>query len=397
MLKKVYIHLMPGSGKQFIKWGEIKLSLTSEIKEFALNLGYSKVGIIPADSFPEYIADLTNRSEMYSFYIKGPSRPLAAAEPRSIMPTAKSIITTVYDYAQKSFPQELTDKIGRIYLGRSYYPPPDSINGARTQLMRQYLCKLGCEVGDKISLPERLVAAKAGIVNFGRNNFAYAEGIGSFIFISSFLVDKELEYDRPTFEIGCPKGCSACMKACPTQAIYEPNKLNPRRCIAFNTFLTQDHMVGSYIEPEIREKMGTKVHGCDICQEVCPRNQAKLKTKLPDDEFLVKVAQDFNLSQMLRMTDEFYATRVQPLMYNYIHEQKYFQRNAAIALGNLGDPAFVPDLAKAMADPEDLVRAYAAWALGKVGGRSAKQILELNLHRETSGSVKKEIELALLN
>jgi epoxyqueuosine reductase len=371
------------------------MSLTTQIKEFALDLGYSKVGIIPADSFSEYIADLTNRQDMYSFYINSPARPLVAAEPRSLMPTAKSIITTVYDYSQKSFPKELTDKIGRIYQARSYYAPPNTINGARTQLMREYLCRLGCEVADKISLPERLVAAKAGIVNFGRNNFAYAEGIGSFIFLSSFVVDKELEYDSPTIKIGCPEGCSACMKACPTKAIYEPNKLNPRRCIAFNTFLTQERMVGSYIEPEIREKMGTKVHGCDICQEVCPRNQARLKAKLPDDPFLVNVANDFSLSQMLRMTDEFYATRVEPLMYNYIHEKKYFQRNAAIALGNLGDPAFIPDLAKAMDESEELVRGCSAWALGKIGGRSAKRVLEKKIECETSESVIKEIREAL--
>jgi epoxyqueuosine reductase len=372
------------------------MSLTTEIKEFALDIGYSKVGIIPADSFPEYIADLTNRSELYSFYINGPGRPLVAAEPRSLMPTAKSIITTVYDYSQKNFPKELVDKIGRVYQARCYNTSPERINGARPELMRAFLRKIGCEVGDKINLPERLVAAKAGIVNYGRNNFAYAEGIGSFIYLTSFVVDKELEYDTPTVEVGCPEGCSACIKACPTQAIYEPQKLNPGRCIAFNTFLTQDGMAGSYIKPEIREKMGQKVHGCDICQEVCPRNQERLKAKLPDDAYLVKVAQDFSLSQILNMTDDFYATRIQPLMYNYIREKKYFQRNAAIALGNLGDPAFVPDLAAAMDDSEDLVRGYAAWALGRIGGRSAKEILEKNLNQEPAESVKKEIEAALL-
>ncbi|HEY8910648.1 MAG TPA: 4Fe-4S double cluster binding domain-containing protein [Desulfosporosinus sp.] len=373
------------------------MSLTTQIKEFALDLGYSKVGIIPADSFPEFISDLTSRQDMYSFFIKGPFRPLVGAEPRSQMPTAKSIITTVYDYSQKSFPKELTDKIGRIYQARCYDAPPERINGARPELMREFLRKLGCEVGEKISLPERLVAAKAGIVTYGKNNFAYAEGIGSFIYLTSFIVDVELDYDSLTVEVRCPEGCNLCMKACPTQAIYEPLKLNPRRCIAFNTFITQDHMAGSHIDPEIREKMGTKVHGCDICQTVCPRNQAKLKANLPDDDFLVKVAQDFSLSQMLKMTDVFYSTRIQPLMYNYIKEKKYFQRNAAIALGNLGDPAFVPDLEIAMNDPEELVGGYAAWALGKIGGKLAQQILEGNLSKETSESVKEEIRAALLD
>ncbi|AFQ42464.1 epoxyqueuosine reductase [Desulfosporosinus meridiei] len=372
------------------------MSLTTQIKEFALDIGYSKVGIIPAESFPEYIADLTNRQEMYSFYIKGAYRPLLGAEPRSLMPKAKSIITTVYDYSQKNFPKELTEKVGRVYQARCYNAPPERINGARPQLMKNFLRQLGCEVGEKISLPERLVAAKAGIVNYGRNNFAYAEGIGSFIYLTSFVVDKELDYDSPSFVVGCPEGCSACMKACPTQAIYEPLKLNPRRCIAFNTFITQDRMAGSYIEPEIRDKMGTKIHGCDICQEVCPRNQARLKEKLLEDEFLVKVAQDFSLAKILNMTDNLYLSRIQPLMYNYIKEKKYFQRNAAIALGNLGDPAFIPDLSVAMHDPEELVRGYAAWALGKIGGQLAKGILTEGNRRETSEFAKREIRDALL-
>jgi epoxyqueuosine reductase len=371
-----------------------RMSLSKKIKEYALDIGYSKVGIIPADSFPEYIADITNRSEMYSFFVKGASR---AAEPRSQMPTAKSIITTVVDYSQKNFPQEMIDKIGRVYQARCYNAPPERIHGARTQLMREYLRKLGCEVGTGIILPERIAAAKAGIVNFGRNNFAYAEGIGSFIYLTSFLVDQELEYDSPTLEVGCPKGCSACMKACPTQAIYEPQKLNPLRCIGFNNCFTQDGgPVGNFVPYDIREKMGTKLHGCDICQEVCPRNRKNLSTPKPDDEYLVQIAQDYTLSNFLTMTDDFYQTRVQPLMHNYINHKKYFQRNAAIALGNLADPAAVPDLTLAMANPEELVREYAAWALGKIGGHKAKQALEAALASETSDSVKREITTALL-
>ena len=92
-------------------------------------------------------------------------------------------------------------------------------------------------------------------------------------------------------EVKCPEGCSACMKACPTQAIYEPQKLNPRKCISFNNWWTQDGRpkVTSRIPPEIREKIGTRVHGCDVCQEVCPRNQARLKANLPKDDFLIKL------------------------------------------------------------------------------------------------------------
>ena len=117
---------------------------------------------------------------------------------------------------------------------------------------------------------------------------------------------------------------------------------------------------------------------------------------LSDDEFLVEISKDFALSAMLHMSDEFYETRVQPIMYNYIKECKYFQRNAAIALGNTGDPSFVADLETAMSNPEELVGAHAAWALGKIGGSSAKQILKSILSRENSEKVREEIEMALL-
>lgn len=375
------------------------MSLTKDIKEFALDLGYSKVGITTADRFDEYIKKLESRQNMYDFYVQDPRQPLLGAEPKKIMPSAKSIICLVWDYAQKSFPESLVGKIGRIYQGRCYNALPHRMNGARFQLMHDYLKKQRCEVGKGINIPERWAAAKAGVTTFGKNNFAYAEGIGSFVLLSSFIVDAELEYNKPTMEIKCPEGCTACMKACPTQAIYEPNKLNPKLCIAFNAWWTQDGRpagLTSHIPYEIREKMGTRVHGCDICQEVCPRNQTKLKANLPPDDFLVTVAQDFSLQKMLNLTDEFYETRIQPLMYNYIKERKYFQRNAAIALGNLGDPEFIPDLEIAMNDSEELVRGYSAWALGKIGGGKAKQILEQCNTVETSESVIEEIKRALL-
>jgi epoxyqueuosine reductase len=371
------------------------MSLSEDIKDFGLDLGYSKVGITTADGFPDYIAELNSRRDMYAWYIEGAFQPLTGADPKSVMPSAKSIIVVAYDAFKESFPEKLVGKIGRFYQSRCYLTPRHRINGARRHLMREFLEKSGCQVAQRLVVPERLSAARAGIVTYGKNTFAFAEGIGSFILVTAFIVDAELEYDEPTIEVKCPPKCTACFDACPTGALYESLKMDPRRCIAFNTFMTQDdYLVGvtSYIPPDIREKMGIWIHGCDICQEVCPRNQKKLKAKLSRNEFLTKVAQDFELTKLLNLSDEFYIERVQPLMYNYIRDKKYFQRNAAIALGNMGDPTFIPDLAQAMQDPEGLVRAYAAWALGKIGGSQVRQILEASLARETDEFAKREIQ-----
>jgi epoxyqueuosine reductase len=373
------------------------MSLTQAIKQHALDLGYSKVGITSADAFPEYAAMLETRKEMYSFYIDSARRPLEGADPRNILPSAKSIISVAYDYTREAFPEEFLGKIGRAYLSRCYVVPPENINGARYELMKNFLEHQGCLVGPPIPwLPQRFAAARAGVTTYGKNNFAYVDGIGSFVILSSFVVDVELEYDRPTLHIKCPADCTKCIDACPTGAIYEPNKLDPRRCISYNNWWTNGRPgISSSIPPDLREKIGTRVHGCDVCQEVCPRNKQRLSMKLPKNAFLEEMAKGFCLAKMLNMSDEFFAERVLPLMSDYMKEKKWFQRNAAIALGNLSDSQYIPDLSRAMQDPEDVVRSYAAWALGKIGGAGAKRALESSLPRETCADTRKEIEAAL--
>ncbi len=373
------------------------MSLTRDIKDFALDIGYSHVGITSADDFSDFIDEVQSRGSLYDFYVEDPRKFLSGAQTKKCMPEAKSIISVVWDYSQKAFPESLLGKIGRIYQARCYNAPPHRINGARYKLLSDFLEKNGCQIGRGFLIPERRAAARAGVTTFGKNNFAYAKNTGSFILLSSIVVDKELEYDSPTYEIKCPKDCTACMDACPTGAIYEPLKLDPRRCIAFNAWWTQDGRpcVTSYIPPEIREKIGTRVHGCDVCQEACPRNSAKLKAKLPQDPFLVQLAEDFSLPKMLEMSDQFYEKTVRPIMYNYINDKKYFQRNAAIALGNTRLAEHIPVLDQAMDNPEELVRGYAAWGLGRIGGEKARSVLERRLNKESSSSVISEIRAAL--
>jgi epoxyqueuosine reductase len=375
------------------------MSLTLEIKDFALDLGYHDVGITTAEPFTWFAQEMESRREAYRWVIDGRLRMIDSATPTNIMPSAKSIIVVVYDYARDGFPPELTGKLGRLYQSRSYIAPRNRIHGARRQLFKEFLEGKGMEVmlGPNINVPERMAAARAGVATFGRNNFAYTKDAGSFIVITAFVVDAQLEYDEPTIEAPCPENCRLCIDACPTGAL-EPFKLNPRRCVAYNCFMSQDDYApstSSHIDPEIREKMGSWIHGCDICQEVCPRNQRKLKANPPVNEFLARIAARFDLRKVLLLTDEYYETALRPVMYNYIRGKKYFQRNAAIALGNSGDRSHVPYLAQALEDPEPLVRGYAAWALGRLGGAEAKAVVEKALSQEKDESAKGEMEAAL--
>ena len=109
---------------------------------------------------------------------------------------------------------------------------------------------------------------------------------------------------------------------------------------------------------------------------ICPRNQAKLIEKLPDDEFLVKVAQDFSLSQMLNMTDEFYSTRIQPLMYNYINFHDEARINEVVK---------IVDLERAI---KDKVKTYSLGMKQRLGIRKSTTIkMIVGLSKITEGNI----------
>jgi len=113
------------------------------------------------------------------------------------------------------------------------------------------------------------------------------------------------------------------------------------------------------------------------------------------DNFLELTAEKFDLAKVLNMDDEYYEEVVWPIMYNYIRGIRYFRRNAAIAIGNSRDEKYVPDLITAAQDSDPLIREYAVWALGKIGGIEAINYLnELN-KTENDSAVRAEIKLAL--
>lgn len=377
------------------------MSLTEEIKDYALALGYSRVGIATAEPFPMYAQALEERADDYDWAIGSGLRLERVADPQDRLPGARSIIVAVYDYAREHFPEELVGKIGRLYQSRSYIEAPTSIGGARVKLMRQFLEGKGMQVGRWFSIssgvPDRLAAVRAGVGKVGRNTFVCAPGIGTFVLIHTFIVDSELAYDTPTEGTHCPPDCRLCIEACPTGAIAADFRLNPRRCLTFNHVVNVHGFrnTSPYIDPELRPKMASWIHGCDVCQEACPRNQAKLKAEMPANAFLEAAAQHFSLAGLLKMEREFEIKAVAPLLHTYMQERKYFQRNAAVALGNSGNQEMVPHLAEAMEDPEELVRAHAAWALGQLGGAESRRTLEVSLARESGPQAAAEIRAAL--
>jgi epoxyqueuosine reductase len=371
------------------------VSLTQKITEYALELGFDQVGFTTAAPFDQLSRALEERSTGYSWVSDGLLQLGKVADPGFVLPTARSLVVLIYDYHKQSFPPALLGKIGKAYQARLYLGKK-RIFGSRLRLLKEYLEEQGMEVGARPALPERQAAVRSGLGTFGRNTFLYTPGCGSYVAVATLAVSSELEVAAHEPSSRCPDDCRRCIEACPTGALYEPFKMDPLRCIAFNTYAPGNFPgAPADIPHSIREKMGSWIYGCDICQDACPRNQKKLKQKLPPDTYLHQVAAKITLVDLLHMNDRFFFEKVQPLLYGYIWEKKFLQRNAAIALGNSGDETAVPYLEQAAADPEEMVRSYAAWALGRLGGPRSRRALDAALKRETDAGVKAEIIAAL--
>lgn len=348
-----------------------KKLLTSQIKRRALELGFAKVGVTTADDFPEYKAELLERPG-YRPWInpdrsEDPERSylMEGVSPRGIFPAAQSIVCAIYDYSKTVYPEELTSSVARAYLSRAYVPLPDSICGLRARALGDYLTALGCRVDDSgKELPQRLCCARAGITTYGRNNFAYADGCGSFIILYTYLIDRELEYDTPTVTCKCPPNCRRCVEACPTGALYAPGKLAPQRCLLYS------HMRDVPVPEDIMEANGLYIHGCDRCQSVCPRNIPVMNKAADKDPFLELLKCEFNLEKLLFMDDAYYERTIRPIMYNYIRKPEVFRRNAAVAIGNTKDSRYIPALETALEKGEPLVREASAWALKKLRNKA---------------------------
>ena len=342
-----------------------KKRLTKEIKRKGLELGFSKVGITTADDFTEFEAEIRSRPD-YDLWVNTKKAFLGkGSKPRSFYPEAKSIVCAVYSFADIKYPEELEAYIARVYLSRSYKPHEGSIHRLRFDAFSEFMESSGCNIYHtigEIRIPDRMACARAGIITFGKNNFAYTDDDGSSIILYTFIVDRELEYDEPTIECKCPPKCRACIDACPTKAILSPGRMHPQDCLIYN------HCLDDRIPAKVMQNMGTNIHGCDICQNVCPRNKKILKKAFRKDAFLEEIKKDFDLEKILLMDEEYFKEVLYPIVFIYKLSPDIIKRNAAIALGNTGDPSHIPALEEAAKSQNPLIKDAAEWAIKNLKG-----------------------------
>jgi epoxyqueuosine reductase len=214
---------------------------------------------------------------------------------------------------------------------------------------------------------EREHAQRAGLGWIGKNTCLIDPGLGSWLLLGTLLTTVELVPDDPFTEDRCGS-CTRCIEACPTDAIRGPRELDARRCISYLTI----ELDGS-IPEELRPKIGNRIFGCDICQEVCPWNRDAPPGDTPDLQPGRPVAFDSMVDwaeELLGLSDLDYEERYGDTALERPGRDAML-RNLCVGLGNSGRPEeAVPVLERCVRDGSELVREHAAWALDRLVGSS---------------------------
>ncbi len=316
---------------------------------------------------------------------------------RQVWPEVKSVVTLAMNYhvgINQSGKNENTEsktpligRISRYAWGRDYHKV------IRKRLIKLALLTEQSGLGKAIKcyvdtgpILERELAAQSGLGWIGKNTLVLNSDLGSWFFIGVLLLNVKLPSDSTKSDL-CGS-CTKCIQACPTGAIIKPYVMDSSRCISYLNIELQ-----GWIPVKLRSLMGNWIFGCDDCQTVCPYN----------DNTPISEIQDFRpreqleaaeLIELLKMDKETFDDRFRG---SALKRARWvgIVRNAAIALGNSGENKAVGPLGEALRHTEPIVRGHSAWALGRLGGSSARTFLEGQAGKEYDENVKNEIESAL--
>ena len=241
------------------------------IKEEANRLGFSFVGI----SKSEFLASEAPKLEKW--LLENKNGKMAYMEnhfdkrlnPTLLVDGSKSVISLMYNYYtsdKQKDPQ--APQISKYAYGQDYH---DVVKEKLVQLLLFIQSNIG-EVGgrcfvDSAPVLERAWAAKSGLGWIGKNGNLINKGHGSFYFLAELIIDLDLEYDSKLATNYCGT-CTACIDACPTEAIVSPTVVDGSKCISYFTIELKDA-----IPVEMKGKFDNWAFGCDVCQDVCPWNR----------------------------------------------------------------------------------------------------------------------------
>ncbi|MFD2696922.1 tRNA epoxyqueuosine(34) reductase QueG [Mesonia sediminis] len=188
-------------------------------------------------------------------------------DPRLLVPGAKSVISLLYNYYPSVNQRDDTYKISKYAYGRDYhFVIKDKLKSLFEYIKNEIGAVEGRVFVDSAPVLDKAWAARSGLGWIGKNSNLLAKKTGSFFFIAELILDLELEPDTPVTD-HCGS-CTACIDACPTEAIHEPYRVDGSKCISYFTIELKEEIPQSE-----KGKFDDWMFGCDICQDVCPWNR----------------------------------------------------------------------------------------------------------------------------
>ncbi|WP_340156818.1 tRNA epoxyqueuosine(34) reductase QueG [uncultured Maribacter sp.] len=248
---------------------DIKSKWTNSIKTEAKRLGFLSCGISKADFLEEEAPRLekwlnNNMHGEMSYMANHFDKRL---DPRKLVEGSKSVISLLLNYYPENTQLEDSYKISKYAYGQDYH---HIIKGKLRQLQEFITEEIGEVHGrafvDSAPVLDKAWAAKSGLGWVGKNSNLLTQQVGSFYFIAELIVDIDLEYDHAVTD-HCGT-CTACLDACPTQAIVEPYVVDGSKCISYFTIELKNEL-----PYEMKGSFDDWMFGCDVCQDVCPWNR----------------------------------------------------------------------------------------------------------------------------
>ncbi len=305
-----------------------KIKYTKLIKEKAKQLGFSFCGISKAEFL------LSEAPKLEKWLKENKNGKMAYMEnhfdkrldPTLLVEDSKSVVSLMYNYfTPKNQLDSLAPKISKYAYGEDYH---DVIKEKLKELLLYIQLEIGEVSGrcfvDSAPILERAWAAKSGLGWIGKNGNLINKGNGSFYFLAELIIDLELNYDGVVTD-HCGT-CTACIDACPTQAIVAPTIIDGSKCISYFTIELKEA-----IPTSMKGKFDNWAFGCDVCQDVCPWNKFSKphqESKFePNEQLLNMNQQDWQEITEQVFSQLFKKSAVKRTKYNGLKRNIDFIRN----------------------------------------------------------------------
>ncbi len=305
------------------------------ISAFARNCGFDVVRFASTEADPRDARNLRQflregrHAEMHWMADTAERR----ADPRELWPGARTVVCLGMNYGPAADALAVHDEPDRgsisVYArGRDYHDVlKKQLKVLGRWLVQTYPCDVKVFV-DTAPVMEKPLAMRAGIGWIGRHTNLVSRRFGSWLFLGEVFTTLALPPDAP--EVDHCGSCDACRRACPTDALAEPYRIDPRRCISY---LTIEHP--GAIKPELAARFGNKIYGCDDCLAACPWNKFGAPTLNKDLSPWADLVAP-RLSSLQAIDDPEFRRRFASTAIRRIGNER-FQRNVEIALANASE------------------------------------------------------------